>query len=350
MTAPNRPTRLDPSRQPAPRPAALRRALPLLVAAAFAALALALASCGSSATSYITPSPTPRSDGTPSSTASAGPTATPGAAAYAYLYSQIDYPLQVPLNGSDSVTLTLSPKSSILTVTPGPGRGSGTISQPILLPTDLQDYRDIAASVDTQAADTGPLTWALQSPIRQSLLTSSNPDDRHYKSEVTFTWAVRATSAGTNTVKVVLHLTYVYLDGSEHDGTIEVSQAPIPIVAVQETVANTALPQLKLPIAGLSGLAGVIALLRFIYTALKTISDVTEPVKDAAKVANAVRGRVGALQQSAGQPQSPPPLPRYGPQWQPGAGGQPPAPPAPGEHTQAQSRPSRRPWPPMAGR
>ena len=148
-------------------------------------------------------------------------------------------------------------------------------------------------------------------------------------------------------MKVVLHLIYVYLDGSEHDGTVEVSQAPIPIVAVQPTVANTTLPQFKLPIAGLSGLAGVIALLRFIYTALKTINDVTEPVKDAAKVASAVRGRVGAMQQMSGQTgerrTSPPPLPRYGPGWQPGAA-------SPNEPPQAQTRPSQRPWPPMPGK
>lgn len=350
MTTSTRPTRNSPAHQSDSQPPALRSALPLLVAAAFAALALALAGCGGSAPRYTTyATPTPRSDATPGSTASAGPTATPGVAAYAYLYSQIDYPLQIPVSTSDTVTLTLSPQSNILSVTPGQGRGTGTVGQPIPLPTDLQHYQDVAASVDTQAAGAGPLTWALTTSVRQSLLTGSTlTNDLRYKDRVAFTWDVRATSAGENTVKVVLHLIYVFADGSEHDGSVEISQAPIPIVAVQATVANTTLPQFKLPIAGLSGLAGVIALLRFIYTALKTINDVTEPVKDAAKVASAVRGRVGAMQQASGQTggrrTSPPPLPRYGPQRQPGQA-------SPNEPPQGQtSRQSQRPWPPMPGK
>ena len=88
--------------------------------------------------------------------------------------------------------------------------------------------------MDTQATDTGAFTWALISPERQSLLTAGTIGTaRDYMDSVVFKWHVQAVSEGQNTARIVLHLIYVYLDGSEHDGSIEVSQAPIPMVAVQ---------------------------------------------------------------------------------------------------------------------
>ena len=235
-----------------------------------------------------------------------GPTQTPGPARFAYLYSRIDYPLQVAVNSGDTVTLTLSPQSDILTVTPGPGQGTGTVGTPIPLPTDLQYYQDIAAAVDTQAPDTGPFTWALTSPERQSLLTAGGPSAaRDYQNQVVFRWHVQAVAAGQNTVRIVLNLIYVYLDGSEHDGTIEVTQAPVPLVAVQPSGLEIALPQFKLPLIGISGFAGVIAFLRFLYKAFKAVSDVTGQVKDAAKVAQAVSARVGGTSAAVQRQQKP---------------------------------------------
>lgn len=252
---------------------------------------LALAACGGSFT--VRPGYTPTLAGaTP--TEGAQFTATPGPTRFAYLYSRIDYPLEVAISSGDTVTLTLSPRSSILTVTPAPGQGTGTVGTPIPLPTDTQDYQDIAASVDTQTTDTGAFTWALVSPGRQSLLTAGTIGTaRDYMDSVVFKWHVQAVSEGQNTARIVLHLIYVYLDGSEHDGSIEVSQAPIPMVAVQASTLSIALAQIRLPIVGVSGFAGIIALLRYIYNALKTVSDMTGQVKGAVKVAQAVKGRVG---------------------------------------------------------
>src|SRR5262249_7753729 len=99
-----------------------QRALALVASTAFALLALALASCGGTYGGGSGPPPRPP---------------TPGQARFAYLYSRLDYPLQVAVNSGDTVTLQLSPQSNILSVTPGPGRGSGTVGSPIPLPTDL---------------------------------------------------------------------------------------------------------------------------------------------------------------------------------------------------------------------
>ncbi len=227
---------------------------------------------------------------TPTSVVGATATATP--TRFAYLYSRIDYPLQVAVDAGDTVTLTLSPHSDILTVTPAPGQGTGTVGTPIPLPTDLQNYQDVAASVDTQSPDNGAFTWALVSPARQSLLTDVAAPARTYRDSVIFQWRVTAVSAGQNTARIVLHLIYVYLDGSEHDGTIEVSQSPVPMLAVQTSAVSIALSQARLPLVGVSGFAGILALLRYIYNALKTVSDVTGQVKGAVKVAQTVRQKV----------------------------------------------------------
>lgn len=241
---------------------------------------------------------------TPPATSAA--TASPGAqSSYAYLYSRIDYPLQIPVNGSDTVTLTLSPFSGLLTVAPTAGTGSTTFSQPIPLPTDLQDYQDIGASVDTlQPPGTSPLAWQLTSAPRQSLLTPSGSGTREYLDTVTFTWDVRAVSAGENTTQIEMTIYYVYLDGSEHDGTLQVSQSPIPVVSVSVSAVRKTLPPLRLPIAGLTGLAGVLAFLRFFWGAYRTVKDATDTGRDAAKVARTIQRRVG--QEGTGKSAGPP--------------------------------------------
>lgn len=230
---------------------------------------------------------------TPPATSATSPTA--GAqSSYAYLYSRIDYPLQIPVNGSDTVSLILSPFSSVLTVAPTAGTGATTFSEPIPLPTDVQNYQDIGASVDTiQPSGQAPLAWQLTSAPRQSLLEPPGSVSRTYRNSVTFTWDVRAISAGENTTQIEMTIYYVWLDGSEHDGTLQVSQSPIPIVSVAVSAVRKTLPPLRLPIAGLTGLAGVLAFLRFFWGAYRTVKDATDTGRDAAKVARTIRQSVG---------------------------------------------------------
>jgi hypothetical protein len=259
-----------------------------------AALAL-LAACGG----YSSPAGTytPHPGGT--ATAGTGP------AAYAYLYSRIDYPLQLAIDAGSSVTLTLSPHQNLLIATPGVGSGAGTVGEPIQLPTRLSDYNDIGASVDTESSGNSPVVWQLVSAPRQSLLTPGSPGtERAYLDDVAFTWHVQAVAPGQNLVRIILHLYYIYLDGSEHDGTIEVSSLPTPIVAIQSAIANTTLPtwlppwlteQLtswRIPLAGLSGLAGLLGVMRFVWDLFQNAKDASDAARGAAKAAAAIHTRV----------------------------------------------------------
>lgn len=278
---------------------ALVLGLGVLVAALFA-----LAACGATRIIAIeTPHPTPTGQATGQPTA--GKPTPPAQTSYAYLYSRIDYPLQIKVESGDTLTLTLSPYSSILTVAPAAGSGATTAGSPIPLPTDLQDYNDIGASVDTISNGSSPITWQLISAPRQSLLNDQAISPRAYLDNVTFHWHVQAVSAGQNTVQLLLHIYYVYLDGSEHDGTIQVSQSAIPMVAVALSPLDSLLPSLKVPLAGLSWLAGIIGVIRFFYGAFKAMNDVTEPVKDAAHVAHAVHTRLTRTPPQQPQPQPP---------------------------------------------
>src|SRR5579875_228533 len=99
---------------------------------------------------------------------SSNPTSIVPSGKYAYLYSSVDYPLQIAVNDADTVTLTLSPNSNLVSAAPGQGHGK-TTDEPIPLPTDLSAYRDIAAAAE--ASGGGPLVWQLTSAPRQSLLT-----------------------------------------------------------------------------------------------------------------------------------------------------------------------------------
>jgi hypothetical protein len=252
--------------------------------------ALTLAACGASGGTITNPATRP-------ATFPAGSSPTVGTQAkYAYLYSRIDYPLQIPVNGSDTVSLILSPFSDILTIAPTAGTGATTFTEPIPLPTDLQNYEDIGASVDTLASSgASPLAWQLTSAPRQSLLTPTSAGQRDYLPKVTFQWNVRAVSAGENTTQIEMTLYYVYLDGSEHDGKVQVSQSPIPVVAVNVSGARQALPPLRLPIAGLTGLAGLLAFFRFFWSAYRTMKDVADTGRDAAKVAHTIQRKGGAV-------------------------------------------------------
>ncbi|HEY1389106.1 MAG TPA: hypothetical protein VGF38_11230 [Ktedonobacterales bacterium] len=260
-----------------------------------AALAL-LAACGATS-----PTNSARPTAQPGSTATVGT----GPAAYAYLYSRIDYPLQLAVNAGSDVTLTLSPHQNLLIATPGAGSGVGTVGEPIPLPTQLSDYNDIGASVDTASSGDSPVVWQLVSAPRQSLLTPGSPSaGRAYLDAVNFTWHVEAVAPGQNLVRIILHLYYIYLDGSEHDGTIEVSSLPTPIIAVQSTVANTTLPtwlpswltnQLtswRIPLAGLSGLAGLLGVVRFLWDLLQNAKDAKDAAQGAAKAAAALHSHM----------------------------------------------------------
>lgn len=268
-----------------------------------AALAL-LAACGAGNTSSINPG------SSPGVTPQPGGTVTGPAPAYAYLYSRIDYPLEVLVNAGSDVTLTLSPQDNLLMATPGLGSGVGTIGEPIPLPTQLSDYNDIGASVDTVSSGNSPVVWQLVSAPRQSLLTPGGPDtQRSYLESVAFTWRVEAVAPGQNLVRIMLHLYYVYLDGSEHDGAIEVSSSPTPIVAVQAAIANTSLPtwlpswltdqltEWRLPLAGLSGLAGLLGVIRFVWDLFQNARDAKEVAEGAAKAAAAIHTRVNQRRQ-----------------------------------------------------
>lgn len=256
------------------------------------ALAL-LAACGaySSGTPRITPPP--------------GSTVTGPAPAYAYLYSRIDYPLELAVNADSTVTLTLSPQSNLLVATPAPGSGVGTVGEPIPLPTQLSDYNDIGASVDTASSGDSPVVWQLVTAPHQSLLTPGGPStQRAYLDNVAFTWRVQAVTPGQNLVRIILHIYYIYLDGGEHDGAIEISSSPTPIVAIQPTIANTTLPawlpswlttQLstwRLPLAGLSGLAGLLGMVRFVWDLFQNARDAKEAAQGAARAASAIHTRV----------------------------------------------------------
>jgi len=275
-----------------------RLLLPVAALLVFAG-ALALAACGAYSSTGI-PHVTPTAG-----SSTPGVTQTPGVRAYAYLFSRVDYPLQIPVNDSDTVTLTLSPNSNILTVTPVPGSGTASVGNPIPLPTDVRDYQDVGAAVDTVSSSqsaTSPIVWQLISAPRQSLLTPATAGTaRGYRSSVQFQWHVQAVAAGQNLIQITLHLYFVYLDGSEHDGSIDITQTPIPMVAVTPTPLNTTLPPLRLPVAGLTWLAGIIAAIRFIWGAIHTVHDIADPVKDIAHAAQAVQSRLSGGNESAAQ-------------------------------------------------
>jgi len=255
------------------RPAAASRGRSLaatLGALAVIVLALFLASCGFS-------SPGNSTGGTPES------------GRYAYLYSGIDYPLQIAVASGDTVTLTLSPNSNLVATAPGHGQGKAT-AQPIPLPTDLAAYRDIAATASATAS--GPIVWQLTSAPRQSLLTPGLPSAPRSYRDVNFQWHVQAIAAGQNLTRVILHLYYVYLDGSEHPGTIVVDQDPIPMVAVAAAPAVSQVSQFKTPLIGLTGLAGALGILRFCWELAQNAKDAKEMADTAVKAAGKGQTRV----------------------------------------------------------
>jgi hypothetical protein len=197
-----------------------------------------------------------------------------------------------------------------LIATPGAGSGVGTLGEPIPLPTQLSDYNDNGASVDTAATGNSPVVWQLVSAPRQSLLTPGGPGAaRSYLNRVDFTWHVQAVAPGQNLVRIILHLYYIYLDGSEHDGTIEISSAPTPIVATQAALVSTSLPMWlptwlvswlsswRLPLAGLSGLAGLLGVIRFLWEAIQNAKDAKETAAGAAKAAVAIHAHVSQRRQ-----------------------------------------------------
>jgi hypothetical protein len=229
---------------------------------------------------------------------------------HAYLYSSVDYPRQITVRKSDTVKLTLSTDSGYLTLTPSAGHGAATVGSPISLPTDLANYRDISVQASVQG-DSSPIIWQLTSAQLQSLF--ANPDSpapsyRPKDDPATFTWNVTATATGQNTTKIVIAIYYKYRDNSIHQGTIEASAMPIPILAVEAvepSLVDQALSHYRLPAAGLMGFASVFGFLRFIWGAYQTVTEVANQVKGAKKAVDAIRGR----QQSHTASDSPDPLP-----------------------------------------
>src|SRR5260370_2368616 len=186
--------------------------LPKHTSALFLVSHLWLAARGAYSPGNVNPGPSPGRPFSPQPTPSGTATGTPGPTAYAYLFSRIDYPLQVRVGATDSVSLTLSPNSNILTVTPGPGSGTGTLTNPIPLPTDLQNYEDIGASVATSTPDNaiGPISWALLSAPRHTLLAPTPAGGPPLDVGVpSFPSPISPTAPGPNTFKVTPSLSFL---------------------------------------------------------------------------------------------------------------------------------------------
>ncbi len=239
-----------------------RRTLMLLGLGALAVGAILLAGCGGSET--ITGN-------------------NPISASNVFLYSNVDYPLNIPVGSSDTVTLNLSLDDDILYVTPTAGHGQTPVGQPIPLPADVQNYKEIDVQASAQSAAPGPLVWQLTSPIQQTLLKQPVPSiDRadlkaRYASSLQFQWRVQAVSAGQNTAKIALQITYVYTDGRQLPGTAELTQTPIPIVAVQPPPAsNSWLPNFKLPVTLAAGFAGFFGFVQFLWNLYQAGRDARE--------------------------------------------------------------------------
>jgi len=216
---------------------------------------------------------------------------TPAAGGFATFFSRVDYPLEIPVNGADTVTLTLSSEQNLLTITPTPGGGSAPLGVPFALPTDLGRYRDIGVTAGLAGTD-GPLLWQPLTAMQQSLLTPPQPNVvRAYVSRAVFRWQIRALSAGPNRASISLDLYYISLDGAVERGSIEVSAAPIPILAIQPTPANTTLPLLQLPLIGIVGTVGALGILSFLWSILQSLISAAGSVRDVRDLLSRGRGR-----------------------------------------------------------
>lgn len=193
----------------------------------------------------------------------------PGGAA---LVAQVDYPAQVPVGTTDEVTLTLTPQARPGHATTGGNADGGVAAGMIALPADPENYLDIGIAADAMGDGISPLAWELTTPYRQSLLGTSS-DGRHGYVPVTFHWRVTALDAGRNTQKIVLGVYYIYRDGSEHGGTVQLTGTPIPIRAVAATLLNTTLPPWRWPIAGAALLLAALAFLRFWWGVVRALAD-----------------------------------------------------------------------------
>ncbi len=180
-------------------------------------------------------------------------------------------------------------------VTPVAGKGQTPAVAPIALPTDLQDYQEIDVSAATETDGTSPIVWQETSALRQALLPAPVTGvARQYVEQLAFNWHVQAVAAGQNLTRLVLQLTYVYLDGSEHDGSAEVGQAPIPMVAVQPTAANTWLAEIKIPAIGLPMIVGLWGVIQFLWNLYQAGQQAAEAAKKAREVLTRRRGNASA--------------------------------------------------------
>ncbi len=221
-----------------------------------------LAGCGSGSIYTNQPTPTEKPG-----------QATPNPNPYVFFYSRVDYPLQIPVNGSDTVTLTLSFKENVVLATPAVGTGNAA-GIPFSLPTDLSPYRDILAMAVTGAKGESPVVWQEISPAQQSLLAPGVPGaSRDYVSAVVFRWRAYAAHVGQSLMTISLVLYYLRTDGTEQQGTMQVSPTPLPILAVQSTASNTFLSSIRDFLTGLFGIAGVLATVLGVVTGLSDLSE-----------------------------------------------------------------------------
>jgi hypothetical protein len=199
--------------------------------------------------------------------------ATSSSSSSVQLFSRIDYPQQIAVGQSDTVTLSFSINGNLLEATPVGGYGVSA-PPPESLPSDPASYQDIGVSVSTTSTGNGPIVWQLTSAPRQSLLSTTDPHT--YVSRLQFQWHAQALSAGTNQVGILLTVYYVYANGTERDGTTVVPASAIPMVAVQPDLFNTVLAQIKAPFAGATGLLGIVGVLRFLWNAMQTVQSTVE--------------------------------------------------------------------------
>ncbi len=182
------------------------------------------------------------------------------------LTAQVDYAAQVTVGTTDQVTLTLTPRAH------ANGAASGAAAGTITLPSDPATYTDIGVSADAVGNGGSALAWELITPYRQSVLGAATGGAREYV-PVTFRWRVTALGTGRSTQRIVLGVYYTYRDGSEHDGTVDLTAAPVPIRGVGATVLNSDLPPLRWPMVGVALLLAALAFLRFGWGMVRALAD-----------------------------------------------------------------------------
>ena len=177
----------------------------------------------------------------------------------AYLTAQVDYPHDLLAGDAGSVTVRLVPHGKLAGSTAEETQTAPVVS----LPTNLSGYADILVSADAVGDGRSPVAWRLSGDYRQSLLSAASAS-RLYR-PVTFRWQVTGLNAGRNTEKIVLGIVYVYRDGTEHAGSIELTARPVPVAVRTPTLVNVYLAPRRTLIVLIAGLLGALTLLWFVW-------------------------------------------------------------------------------------